>query len=53
MKTTAPLLDRTRTILKIRSSDLIFLTIFAALFLVSSLLLETFFTSSPSPSPMR
>jgi ribose transport system permease protein len=45
MITTAPLIERTRTIFRIRSSDFIFLAIFAVLFIVSSLLLETFFTS--------
>jgi ribose transport system permease protein len=45
MKTTAPFIERTRGMFRIRSSDLIFIAIFAVLILVSSLVSETFFTS--------
>ncbi len=45
MKTTTPLIEKTRWMFKIRSSDIIFIVTFAILFLVSSLLLDTFFTA--------
>jgi ribose/xylose/arabinose/galactoside ABC-type transport system permease subunit len=45
MKTTATFIDRARAMFKIRSSDIIFVAIFAVLILISSLVSETFFTS--------
>ena len=45
MRTTASFIERTRATFKIRSSDLLFIAIFAVLILASSLLLETFFTT--------
>jgi ribose transport system permease protein len=45
MRTTASFIEKIRTTFKIRSSDLFFIAVFAALILTSSLLLETFFTT--------
>jgi hypothetical protein len=37
MRATAPFIERTRALFRVRSSDLIFIAIFAVLILISSL----------------